>query len=97
MQGCYARVPYILGCVTHDEGGKMSFSEYECTIYLHMDDIAKAGWTVNTILRHEIGHCNGWTGHHLGATHYPADETPAIVEVQSDPGFIPGFVRRITP
>jgi hypothetical protein len=92
--GCkvsYAPVPYILGCVTHDERDKTS-SEYECTVYLHMDDIAKAGWTVNTILRHEIGHCNGWTGNHLGATHYPAGETSPVVDTPPDPGFLPGFV-----
>jgi hypothetical protein len=29
--------------------------------------IAARGWTYEIVLRHEIGHCNGWPGDHPGA------------------------------
>jgi hypothetical protein len=53
--------PYHLGC-----GGPRSSGE--CHI-LRADDetIRKHGWTPEIVLRHEIGHCNGWRGHHPGA------------------------------
>jgi hypothetical protein len=39
-------------------------------------------WSYDVILAHEIGHCNGWPGSHVGAripgypqaTHYEGDE-----------------------
>ena len=35
----------------------------KCTIWLLTDEDAKRlGWDINILLRHEIGHCNGW--HH---------------------------------
>src|SRR5262245_29405390 len=38
--------------------------DVECKIYLASEDqIIKAGYTVNIVMRHEIGHCNGWIGH----------------------------------
>ena len=34
-----------------------------CTIYMMTeDDLARLGWNYNIVLRHELGHCNGW--HH---------------------------------
>jgi hypothetical protein len=36
-----------------------------CLIYMVTHDIReKYGWSVAIILRHEIGHCNGWPGDH---------------------------------
>jgi hypothetical protein len=36
-----------------------------CVIYMVEDEVMrKEGWTTGLLLRHEIGHCNGWPGHH---------------------------------
>ena len=52
--------PYHLGCArsAHDI----------CHILIADDEtIKKSGWTYEIVLRHEIGHCNGWPGDHRGA------------------------------
>jgi hypothetical protein len=39
----------------------------KCHIVMTIDDIILAhGWTPEIILRHEIGHCNGWPSDHPG-------------------------------
>jgi hypothetical protein len=38
-----------------------------CVIYLHEDEFRRLGWNRETVLRHEIGHCNGWEEDHAGA------------------------------
>jgi hypothetical protein len=54
--------PYHLGC-----GGRKSATG-ECHILMADDDtIRKHGWTPEIVLRHEIGHCNGWPSDHKGA------------------------------
>jgi hypothetical protein len=41
-----------------------------CKIVMPIDDvIAARGWTPELILRHEIGHCNGWPSDHPGVRH----------------------------
>jgi hypothetical protein len=53
--------PYHLGC-----GGPRSSGE--CHILMADDEtIRKHGWTPEIVLRHEIGHCNGWPVDHKGA------------------------------
>ena len=53
--------PYHLGC-----GGRRASGE--CHILMADDDtIKKYGWTPEIVLRHEIGHCNGWSVDHKGA------------------------------
>jgi hypothetical protein len=32
-----------------------------------LKELQKSGYTLDTIRRHEIGHCNGWPGDHPGA------------------------------
>jgi hypothetical protein len=57
----YSPFPYLLSCAkpTGDGG---------CYI-LMMDDafLKKMGYPPEIVLRHEMGHCNGWPGHHPGA------------------------------
>jgi hypothetical protein len=46
--------PYHLGC-----GGRRAAGS--CAILMADDEtIRKYGWTPEIVLRHEIGHCNGW-------------------------------------
>jgi hypothetical protein len=60
--------PYHLGC-----GGKRANGE--CHILMADDATIKHyGWTPEIVLRHEVGHCNGWPVNHPGAraaTTYP--------------------------
>ena len=43
-----------------------------CRIILIDDAVMKArGWTTELLLRHEIGHCNGWPGNHPGERELP--------------------------
>jgi hypothetical protein len=38
-----------------------------CNVYILDEKIMKArGWSFNLVLRHELGHCNGWQGHDGG-------------------------------
>lgn len=38
-----------------------------CVIRYEKEQATRWGWTVNLVMRHEIGHCNGWPGDHRGA------------------------------
>ena len=52
--------PYHLGCGGPQPGGW-------CHILMADDEtIRKYGWTPEIVLRHEMGHCNGWTLDHKG-------------------------------
>lgn len=32
-----------------------------CFVYMMIEsDLAKLGWNYNIVMRHELGHCNGW-------------------------------------
>jgi hypothetical protein len=43
-----------------------------CVIYMRSDaDIRDARWSPQIVLRHEIGHCNGWGKDHAGARRIP--------------------------
>ena len=49
-----------------------------CRIIMAPEQIIIAGgWTKELMLRHEIGHCNGWPGDHPGQRRFDADETEA--------------------
>jgi hypothetical protein len=38
-----------------------------CLVYLRTDDaIIAAGQDPKRVMRHELGHCNGWGGDHIG-------------------------------
>jgi hypothetical protein len=42
--------------------------ETECLIIMPTDAVLEAaGWTADIVLRHEIGHCNGWPAGHPNA------------------------------
>jgi hypothetical protein len=46
-----------------------------CTIAILEDaPLRAAGLTTQTVMRHEIGHCNGWGSDHQGAREIPANE-----------------------
>jgi hypothetical protein len=60
-----------------------------CLIILVDDEVMrKRGWTTGLLLRHEMGHCNGWPGDHPGergltapSTHWvPEHERPRTVD-----------------
>lgn len=54
------KVGYALGCSSHNA--------VECRIVLAAEHIITSyGWTYETVLRHELGHCNGWPATHLNA------------------------------
>ncbi len=39
-----------------------------CIIVLGPDEVLRArGWSVETVIRHETGHCNGWSADHRNA------------------------------
>jgi hypothetical protein len=41
----------------------------KCTVWIMTDEeLRKAGWDYNIVLRHEIGHCNGWRHDEDGKT-----------------------------
>lgn len=51
-----------------------------CRIVLVADDVIRQwGWTPALMLRHEMGHCNGWAGDHHGQRPHwePAGTPPA--------------------
>jgi hypothetical protein len=40
-------------------------SENECVMFLPSNDLLEiTGWSEEILLRHEIGHCNGWPANH---------------------------------
>jgi hypothetical protein len=49
--------------------GCMSYRDAESCTILHAreQDIVKAAWTLNIVIRHEIAHCNGWPPGHPNA------------------------------
>lgn len=61
-----------LGCA------RRSYDGSSCHIYLVPEEIIVARrWTRELMLRHEIGHCNGWSASHEGQRRYDADDTEA--------------------
>jgi hypothetical protein len=56
-----ARTPNMIGCAVRANDGS------HCRVILAPDSIIRAlGASRQRILRHEIGHCNGWPAHHPG-------------------------------
>jgi len=67
-----ARAPNIIGCAFRSHDGS------HCRVVLVAEAVIVAlGATRAKILRHEIGHCNGWPGHHPGALAGPRAEPPS--------------------
>ena len=57
--------PNSLGCA--------SVHVDHCIIYLVQDDVMRLrGWNTGIVLRHELGHCNGWPPDHPDARGFPA-------------------------
>jgi len=60
--------PLMLACSWHNAKS--------CVIYLLDDEMMrKRGWNTGILLRHEIGHCNGWPGDHPGLRPLPSPVT----------------------
>src|SRR5262249_4920109 len=43
-----------------------------CLISYQKEQVIRWSWTINLVIKHEIAHCNGWSGHHEGARLYEA-------------------------
>src|SRR5262249_24629252 len=46
-----------------------------CLISYQKEQVIRWSWTINLVIKHEIAHCNGWSGHHEGARLYEAGTT----------------------
>ena len=47
-------------------------NEKSCVIVMVHDEVMRRrNWTTGLLLRHEIGHCNGWPGDHSGQRRLP--------------------------
>ena len=56
---CGTRTPFMLAC--------SYINQKSCLVIMVNDGIMRRkGWTTGLLLRHEIGHCNGWSGDHVG-------------------------------
>lgn len=56
--------PNVLACAWHNAKS--------CVIYMVDDRVMREkGWNTGILLRHEIGHCNGWPGDHPGRRALP--------------------------
>jgi hypothetical protein len=63
---CPNAQPWTLGCAYR-------FNAENCLIILLADRlIREKGWSTEIMLRHELGHCNGWPGNHPGERPYDA-------------------------
>lgn len=63
------RQPNTLACARRAVDGE------RCWVFMLSDEqIRKRGYTTEILLRHEIGHCNGWPGDHPNA--WPLPYTP---------------------
>lgn len=63
---CKLKQARALGCAFPRAGS--------CRIVLVRESVIKSyNWTRALMLRHEIGHCNGWPGDHPGVRRYDAD------------------------
>jgi hypothetical protein len=60
---------------SYNAGGTVALQQ--CRIIIANDDILMLAqpWSYYTLLRHEIGHCNGWGPNHEGSR--PFDAAPA--------------------
>jgi hypothetical protein len=60
MEHCDLAFPSALACTLHR--GEL------CIIIILPDDtLYSKGWDAWHVMRHEMGHCNGWRGNHIGA------------------------------
>jgi hypothetical protein len=55
-----------------------------CHITLALDAIRKSFWTEEIILRHEMGHCNGFSNDHRGARAMTAEEISYYSELEKN-------------
>jgi hypothetical protein len=57
-------------------------SRSRCIIYIVRDDVLRAaGYHPIGVLRHEIGHCNGWGSDHAGSRPISGNEPVAMPEL----------------
>jgi hypothetical protein len=56
---CGMQTRFLLACSSH--------TRTACLITMVKDEVMRSiGWTTGLLLRHEIGHCNGWGADHAG-------------------------------
>jgi hypothetical protein len=57
QSACRVTNAKMLACAIHNAKS--------CVIYMVADEVMRQrGWNTGLLLRHEIGHCNGWPGDH---------------------------------
>ena len=75
LQVCKLNQSWALGCAFVSAGS--------CRIVLVKEDVMKEyGWWRSVMLRHEIGHCNGWPGDHPGTRR--SDATSDVISTRPD-------------
>jgi len=63
LETCKLTVRWALGCTT--------LTDWGCHVYLVPESVMKKyGWWKEAMMRHELGHCNGWPGDHPGQRPY---------------------------
>jgi hypothetical protein len=61
-------LPITLGCAFRRAGTAEGKASTYCRVVIANSEILKDSiWTYETILRHEVGHCNGWGKDHVGS------------------------------
>jgi hypothetical protein len=60
-----------------------AYDTKSCVIIMVEDEVMRRrGWTTGLLLRHEIGHCNGWTQAHEGQRPVLSGSTHWVPEAQ---------------
>jgi hypothetical protein len=76
-------LPYPLGCsVSYRQAGSSPNSPAVfCNVWIAEPDLLRGWMAYEDVLRHELGHCNGWRGHDGGRTApVQAGKPPANLE-----------------
>jgi hypothetical protein len=57
----------VLGCSVRARNRDGTIDKSRCDVYVAPDYVLqRSGTNYEDVLRHEIGHCNGWAGNHAG-------------------------------
>jgi hypothetical protein len=78
-------LPTTLACAVRFNEGKA------CVVIIGDDALIEKGpWPYDIILRHEVGHCNGWAGSHPNARRYQNEYEPRLIPTEAqEPRLMP--------